>query len=283
MTKSLKIAASGDWHLSDWALHSDIDQFGRPTRLTQYIQLALDFAHYAEKNQCDVAVIAGDILQQPLLKPMVLDVLHSVIKIITDKLPLIITFGQHDIDTKKPEISEFHSALGHLQGIKQENLYYVSSPEIITLKGHTFYVQPWQPEAVIEVDEHADVFVGHGFVAGVTNHEGYVFNSGFKKDGLFKRFKVSIIGDIHNGVAFHSNGNPHNLILIPGAPIQNSYKDSPVCGFWCVKLLENEVPFYTFQSIHEIHENFYHRFLYTDDPKNKSTKLVHYKLKPKKK
>lgn len=283
MTKSLKIAATADLHLSDWALHSDIDQFGRPSRLTQYVQLALDFAHYAEKNKCDVAVIAGDILQQPLLKPMVLDVLHSVIKIITDKLPLIITFGQHDIDTKKPEISEFHSALSHLQGIKQENLYYVASPEIITLKGHTFYVQPWEPEAVIEVDEHADVFVGHGFVSGVTNHEGYVFNSGFKKDDLFKRFKVSIIGDIHNGVAVHSNGGHHNLILIPGAPIQNSYKDSPVCGFWCVTLLENKIPSYTFQSIHEIHENFYHRFLYTDDPKNKSTKLIHYKLKPKKK
>jgi DNA repair exonuclease SbcCD ATPase subunit/predicted phosphodiesterase len=278
----IKIAVSSDFHLHDWIQYSDIDQFGRPSRLTQYIDLAMDFVHFAEKNHCDVAVIAGDILQQPLLKPMVIDVLGTVIRIITDKIPLIITFGQHDIDTKKAEISEFHSALRHLKDIKQENLYYAEKPTIFMINGYTFYVKPWQPEATLDHLIEADVFVGHGFVSGASNYEGYVFNSGFKKEELLNKFTLSIVGDIHKGQTFHSDGGDR-LVLIPGACPQNSLKDSPVVGFWCIRITEDtDIGDYNFQSIHDLHPNFYHKFLYTDDPNDKSSKLVHYKLKPKK-
>src|SRR5207244_8301207 len=135
--------------------------------------------------------------------------------------------------------------------IRRENLFYAEKSSICTIKDHTFYVQPWQPETFLDHKATADVFVGHGFVSGAANNEGYIFNSGFEREGLFERFKVSIIGDIHNGTTIQENGR---LILIPGAPIQNSLKDCPVCGFWCVTLDEKGAR-HKFQSIHEIHEN----------------------------
>jgi DNA repair exonuclease SbcCD ATPase subunit len=136
---------------------------------------------------------------------------------------------------------------------------------------------PWSSEHKIPDDLQGDIFIGHGMVQGCTNAEGYQFHSGFDQEELF-RFKLSIIGDIHNGQVF--TGREGRTILIPGSPIQFDYRDSPITGFWkCTVYKDYEAPRCEFTPIEDIRPSFYHKFLFIDDPERKSTRLVHYRYK----
>ena len=69
----LTIAVSSDLHISDWMPFSQIDEFGRPSRLTDYLDLADDFIKFSKDIDADVNVIAGDIMQASTVRPRVLD------------------------------------------------------------------------------------------------------------------------------------------------------------------------------------------------------------------
>jgi DNA repair exonuclease SbcCD nuclease subunit len=276
--KNLRLAISADWHLSDWSQFSEIDGTGRPSRLLQYNELAKDFVKFAKDNKADCAIIAGDIVDQfGVLKPMVSDVLDSVITTISEKFPLFITHGQHDINTKSEEIASYHSALSRFKS--KNNVSYASVPVQYTIDKYTLLIAPWNSEHSIPTDLVGDIFIGHGAVQGSTNLEGYKFSSGFNQEELFKRFRLSIIGDIHNGQVFRNT--EERKILIPGTPIQFNYKDSPVCGFWLCELMPGDVNC-EFVPIERIHPDFYHRFLLTTDEKATSSRLIHYRYKPEK-
>jgi DNA repair exonuclease SbcCD nuclease subunit len=271
MSKSLRLTVTSDCHISDWTQHSELGLDGRPSRLVQYLTLAEDILAQAEKNESDAIVIAGDLVESSLLRPMVLDVLDEFISILSE-FPLFITHGQHDLDVKKNEISQFHSVLSHLGG--RNNINYADRPKLYRLNGYKIFVCPWN-QGFVELQE-ADVFVGHGIVSGSSNFERYVFQGGFKKEELWNNFRISIIGDIHNAQTFQSGDR---LILVPGSPLQNSFRDSPVTGIWNVNLDSDYQIQKEFICVHDIRPNFYHKFLFTEDPEQNSTPLIHYRYR----
>jgi hypothetical protein len=98
--KTLTLACSADWHIGVHTQFSEIDDTGRPSRLLQFESLSRDFFKFARDTMSDAIVIAGDIVDQPVIRPMVADVLYRVVGNLTSYGPLILTHGQHDLDTK---------------------------------------------------------------------------------------------------------------------------------------------------------------------------------------
>jgi hypothetical protein len=275
--KSIRLAVSSDWHITDTAQFSEFDQTGRPDRLLKFIRLAMDFSEFAVENKADAMIITGDLLDSAILRPMVVDVSRKVFEILSSSgIPTVVIYGNHDIDTKTSEVAKYHSALSHLLDVK--NILYVDNPMEIAIQDYKIYACPWLNRVIDFLP--ADIFLGHGLVQGSQNWEGYKFSSGFDPKMLSKKYKLSVIGDIHNGQVLESN------ILIPGCPIQRDYKDSPTTGFWLTKIWsqsegtrsESTVDL-TFKSIHDIRPDFYHRFLITNDPHQKSSNLDHYRYK----
>jgi DNA repair exonuclease SbcCD ATPase subunit len=285
MKNELIIAASADWHIGDHTQFSEIDDTGRPSRLRQYLNLANDFYDFAKRYNADVITVAGDIVDQATMKPMVADILKTTLDILgmDTKIPVILTHGQHDLDTKTEELAEWHSALS-LVTYDSSNVLYASTPTVYEIEKFKIQIVPWNsnhelPPHVLQ--DAYDIFIGHGAVAGCSNYDGYIFKSGFDQEDLLKRFKLSIIGDIHNGQTFF-NKDRDRIILQPGSPIQMDYKDSPVTGFWLCKVPRTGPVEVRFHPIEKIHPDFYHRFLYSEDQSQKSTRLVHYRYrKPK--
>jgi hypothetical protein len=273
MSKTLRLTVTSDVHLSDWTSFSEMGPDGRPSRLLQYLTLAEDICRHAEANGSDAIAIAGDLVETSVLRPMVLDVLNDFIDILSD-FPIYLIHGNHDLDTRKAEISPFHSVLNHLK--KHSDVYYADSPTVYKINGFSLAACPWG----YDIDDlpSADVFLGHGVVSGSSNSEGYIFRGGFQKEELFEKFRVSVVGDIHKGQTFEQDGK---LVLIPGPPLQNSYKDPDVTGIWNVAL-DKEAVSYQFTAIHDIRPNFYHKFIFTPDRTASSSPLVHYRYKPNK-
>jgi DNA repair exonuclease SbcCD nuclease subunit len=271
MPSSLRLTVTSDIHIGDWLQHSEIGPDGRPSRLLQYLTLADDILAHAELHVSDGIILAGDIVEASILRPMVIDVLKEFFDKLSD-FPIYVIHGQHDLDAKKTEIAPYHSVLAHLRG--RENINYADRPRVYRANGFTLLACPWG-----QYDDslpEADVFVGHGFVQGSSNYDGHIFNNGFRRDDLWRKYVVSIIGDVHNAQAFEHDGR---LILVPGNPLQNSFKDAPTTGLWRVTLDAKRRVSREFTSIHDIRPDFYHRFLTTDDPSLKSTGLVHYRYR----
>jgi recombinational DNA repair ATPase RecF len=279
MKDHIIIAASSDWHISNHTQFSEIDDTGRPSRLLQFEALAKDFRAFANSIDADFSVIAGDIVDNAVMKPMVLDILESVIETLSHDRPLLVTHGQHDIDTKTENLAHFHSVLRRF-GLKQNVVYMHDATSFTIVNCEDFRIcgVPWNSEHKIPSDLQGDVFIGHGMVQGCTNAEGHQFRSGFSQEDLFSKFKLSIIGDIHNGQVF--TGQWGRTILIPGSPIQFDYRDSPATGFWQCKVFKySDTPECEFTSIQDIHPNHYHKFMFTDDPERISSRLVHYRYR----
>ena len=275
---TLTLLCSADWHIAPNPKFSEIDETGRPSRLLQFIDLAKDFVNFSIKNDVDACIIAGDIVDQATMSPAVNDVLMKVARIISEKVPLILVHGQHDLDTKSEGLMpEFHCALSRIAEL--ENVIYSPRPRTISVKDFFICTSNWTAGHEIPQELHGDVFVGHGAVQTCTNWEGYSFNSGFDKEELLNRFKLSIIGDIHNSQTFSNSKG--NKILIPGPPIQHNYKDNPTTGFWLCKLFKDTPPFINFHSIETINLNHYHLFLFSADAnaEEKSSRLVHYRYR----
>lgn len=275
MKDYIVIAASADWHISEHTQFSEIDDTGRPSRLLQFEVLAKDFREFANSIDADFSVIAGDIVDKAIMKPMVSDVLELVVETLSHDRPLLVTLGQHDFDTKTERLANFHSALRRFGSKK--NIVYIHSITSFDHEGFKICGTPWNSEHAVPDDLQGDVFIGHGMIQGCINSEGYQFYSGFSQDELFSKFRLSIIGDIHNGQTFIGPGG--RTILIPGSPIPFDYRDSPTTGFWRCKVRRDFAPECQFTPIEKLHPNFYHKFVLTDDPERKSAGLTHYRYK----
>lgn len=292
----LILAITSDTHINDWTEFSDYDKNGIPSRLKLYNNLADDFSKFSESIGADMNIIAGDISESANQSPMVLNHLRRFLEVVSKNTPTLVTHGQHDIATKSNNSPKEHSILTSLSS-KLKNLHYYSkeskllkSEDFCSKVGYTIKVNPWDQDCSIP-EESADIFIGHGMVQNCKNLEGYKFANGFKSKTLFDKFKLSIIGDIHQSQIFSDDEHPfmvskdleivdsNRKILLPGNPIQNSFKDSPDCGFWSAEITEDEIKL-KFYNIHDLSPNTYHKFLFCDETNIKrSDKLNHYRIR----
>ena len=256
----MKLLITSDVHIYPWIAYSKIDSLGVPSRLSLYEDLASSMYGTAIKELCDYCLIAGDFLNSPENKPMTLTVAKRFLQTISQACPVILTDGQHDMDTKSKFVNPIHSiaALFHEKEVK-----YIHEG-IVDLNGIKMYVHGWDPEGVLieeSFDSETKIYMGHGVVSGSSTPDGFIFKNGISSDKLMDRYELSIIGDIHNSAQFTRDGK---LVLVPGPPVQNSFKDPVVCGYWVIELSDTgkiqetkfirvtEPPFHKFVTSNEI-------------------------------
>ena len=281
MRKPIRVSATADWHVYDWNSYSTYDAYGRPNRLTNYIDLAKAFVRYSRDMKANVRVLAGDIAEAPVLSPRVLEIISDCIDIICEDDSLVIMIpGQHDLDAKISSIAKHNTVLKSLiKGSKKGVLFYVTEPQVIQyLGGWDILVSPWNSEFKVP-DQQADVFVGHGIISTSTGPNGYQFISGFDPSQLLQRFKASIIGDIHKRQKWQSK---ESIVLVPGAPIQNSWKDEADCGFSTLEVTEEGATYLDYTNVHDLEPNKFPQFLYREeDEPTLDNQLIHYRIKSK--
>lgn len=266
----MKVLVTSDLHIHSWTKFSTLDKYGRPDRLLKYLGLAKDLCELSAKEECDAIILAGDISERCIQPPHVLDIIGDFLREISGYCPVYLIHGQHDLNTKTDSISYENSILKEIcKDLEESNVYYFGNTEVVEIDGIKVLFQPWTDSHLIP-NKKADVFVGHGLVSGTSNLDGHVFSSGFSSEELTSNFKLSIIGDIHNGQVIE-NSAKSSKILIPGSPIQNTWKDAHNCGVWIAEVSKEEEPVLKFFNIHELHPDFYHQFIYD----KQSTELIH--------
>lgn len=280
----MKILMTSDLHIHFWSLKSTYDEFGIPSRLSLYIDLANDILKIAKEKNVDAIVIAGDLVHTPTVRPEVGNIAKEFLSILSsdDNINLIVTLGQHDLSTKTSnEYSKLHTIITPVISSKS-NTYYCLGEEYFTLKGVTFHVSPWTTPTFSNF-KPADVFIGHGIVDGCLLPNGRELTGGFNKGSLFSNYKLSIIGDIHRRKLWTDSNS--NYIVQPGTPIQNTYGDYPDCGIWVCELGSEP----EFISNYEFeHSDSYYDFIYVSEfketyrRKNTYPKLITYKVESKK-
>lgn len=267
-----KFLVVSDIHIDSWMKFSVIDSVGRPSRLTDYAILAKDIGDTAIDEKCDAILIAGDISEKCVQRPSVLDIIGDFLRLLSEHVPVHLIPGNHDVDTKQSDIIEHHSILREIcKDLSEKAVFYYSEDTKVTINNISVLFSPWNEDHIIP-DQSADIFVGHGLVSGCCNLDNHIFTSGFSDEELFEKYRLSIVGDIHNGQVVDSDNMPGRKILIPGCPIQNSWRDAHNCGLWTVdvKGIEEE-PVLKFFNIHDINPLTYHQFVYDQD----SSELIH--------
>lgn len=273
----MKILVSSDLHINSWIPFSKIDSLGRPSRLTDYLKLAKVMADLAKKEKCSSIILAGDISECSIQRPMVHDVIGDFLRILAESTEVHLIHGQHDCDSKEASSMGGNSILKEIckdlstKDKSRYPIYYHDKPVLIELEDKSVYFQPWTENHELP-NVKSDVFIGHGIVNGCTNLDGYVFMNGFKREDLFSKFKLSIIGDIHKRQLHSSIDFPGHYILQPGTPIQNSMKDYEDCGIYVVDI-QNKTTNFSFYNIHDIVPDTFHRFTY--DYEGEPNSLIH--------
>ena len=275
----MKLLCTADIHIHDYNAYSKYDEQGIPSRLTSFEILAEDILKHAINNQCKAIVVAGDITHAAITRPMV----NNCCKLFFEKLSsiknikVIVTIGQHDCDTKAQTSNPVHSLINSIIPNK-ENIIYINELETFTLEDVRFCVKPWSEEIInYEKLPDSDVFISHGLVSGSVDCHGYEFKSGFNSNKLLEKYQLSVIGDIHCGQVIKNLNE--NKILIPGSPIQTSFKDDPNCGLW---IADTDKKTLNFTPIYDIRDDgTYHKFIYVDENFSENLDLRHVHIRVK--
>ena len=277
----MRILCLADTHIAYWLPYAEIGEEGMPDRLSLYLDLAKDIQFTSDSYNCDLIMLAGDVFESSTQKPQSLYVGAEFLRLLSKKAPLLVTHGNHDLDFRGDVITEKHSILKEIcEGLK--NVIYVPREDIVDVDGTSIHVRPWvSKDNFVLPKSSADVFMGHGLVKDYKLDSGISFDDGFKISEFIKKFKLSIVGDIHQKT-FQVDDKTGNKFIIPGCAIQNSWADAPDCGFYIADIDEGndyyDIP--KFIAIHEEFPNKYHRFLYANEAQEqKSTKLNHYKIR----
>ena len=272
----IKILATADLHIHNWTAYSTYDERGVPSRLNVYLDLAECLRDLARSKNVDAVVIAGDVFQTPTPKPMVANIAREFVSIVAQcGAPLVITTGQHDCDTKSQNDNPLHTVVRSTEIDGLDNIHYVYAPETLELAGCQFAVTPWRSKQY-QIDKlpSGDVFIGHGIVSGSTDLHGYKFLNGFNAGLLNEKYRLSIIGDMHKAQTFLDSASG-NATLVPGAPVQNTWKDAPDCGVWIAEVGDG-VKLDFFKS-RDLLPGKLHSFLYVDEMEESEDELVHFK------
>lgn len=216
----MKLLCTADVHIRNYSKFTKWNSI-IPERLEVYLDLAEDIVNIASNQKVDSFIIAGDLLDIAVSPPMVLNVVDEFLGKLSSYSNVYLTHGQHDISTKT--VDEYLKQLTSLSIFESDKVKLFHN-EVVPIDGISIFFYGWSHDDPDFLD--ADMFVSHGLVRGSNNILNYTFQMGYDAEFLSNKYKFSIIGDIHKSQIFHGN------VLIPGPPIQNSFKDSPRNGVW---------------------------------------------------
>jgi DNA repair exonuclease SbcCD nuclease subunit len=228
----MKILITSDIHIHDLQTYSTLDERGVPSRLNDYIQLSKDLVQISLENKVEAVFLAGDLVHSSSPRPMVLNTVREFLETLGSiGIPIFIIVGQHDMDTKGDNNDRVNSVVTSLvEGL--DHIHYVVDEAVIPLGKMKVYCRSWKSgEVDIQSFPKADIFLGHGLVIDAKDVHGHIFGSGFSVPQLQEKYRLSIIGDIHEP---HEYGEK-NKVLIPGQPIQSNFT-SGTPGVWIANI-----------------------------------------------
>lgn len=281
-----RIVVTADVHIYLYLTFSTIDQYGFPSRLNDFIQLAHDVVAVAKEQRADAIAVIGDLLHSPTNPPAVLHVAKNFIRILAESgLEVILSNGNHDMDTKVEANDEGHSIITPLL-TEHSNIVYVPDQALIDLGGKSLFVKSWTRNQYLHEGEFpdADVFFGHDLVKNTTDPYGHRFTHGFNSDLLLSKYRISVVGDIHK---WHKiDGNNKGFVLIPGQPLQTNFSSGGDNRLWVIDLKKSSADCVHIDNYPSGHP--YHRFVAGDAPQDANGVLTdvpfnyHYRSPPKK-
>lgn len=174
-----------DLHINDYANYNRYKEY----RLFQSRTLANLIVKAGKDYNCDRFIIAGDVVEVPVIKSTVLNEVKSFLKYICSYYSKdnYIIYGQHDLSTK--DINQ-DPRFSSLTAILPDNLYY-SDMRQFNLCGRSVAMMNWKPNQDLSwINGTVDLFVGHVTLSPP--------NAQFKGQDIDNsKFNLSITGDIH--------------------------------------------------------------------------------------
>lgn len=212
----MKFIASADWHIRDYRQHNLSENF----RLNQYLVLAKQMKETALANDVKNFILAGDVFDRYFIEGKDIHYFYAACEILLEiqDAKIYITHGNHEVDAKN-SYSSTDTVLPEICTKHKSGRIFYKDNELVDIDGCKFYFMGWRPKFELP-DVEADILVGHEYVSGAILPNGISTDNDNKISG--SKIKYAIMGDIHKSQIVQ-NGK----VLIPGAPIQNSLKDSP--------------------------------------------------------
>lgn len=267
----MNILLTADLHVHNWGQYSEYDEVGVPSRLRLYECMFADLAALARLHGARHIVLAGDLLQTHSPKPMVANVVSDGLALLaTDDTEVHVIPGNHDVDQKSGRFDIIHSGL---RPLIPAGVHYYAEPTMTTLYGNgtggaiTAYFYPWLHAAPdYAALPEATVFVGHGMVQGSVDPFGHHFTNGYDATKLLARYRLSVIGDIHQAQVFNDRplDGPPRHVLIPGQPIPVNHSSGTDTGVWLWDTESGELSRIPTREFGHAAE--YHQFVTLDEP-----------------
>jgi DNA repair exonuclease SbcCD ATPase subunit/DNA repair exonuclease SbcCD nuclease subunit len=215
----MRYLATADVHVESWSRYEVFPGF----RLSQYSKLADWWRDIIEEYGIDAVLVSGDYFHKPVNQPKVLLAGVDLIKKVSEKVPVFITHGQHDLDTREKTGNFLSNSLVSLiNEVGGERVVYLHNKSHI-FRGEKIFGYGWEPNFEPDMEEArgARVVLLHGQVRGTKAKGRHIFEDGFDPEDLLYRFPGSylVIGDIHKYQVVKDR------IIIPGPPIYHTFSD----------------------------------------------------------
>lgn len=221
---------SSDWQWADYARLSKITQFGRTSRLEEYIEAFRWMLETAAARGVTKHAILGDLFDDRMSVPVtVLDVVGELFHAASQDNEFHFLVGNHDSLLRNPSITSLQvlRGFGHVYSkpaVYQDLAFVPWTEDLDRLAG-------WVDQCV---KAGAKYLLSHAMVQGsVPMAKGIPVE-------LFKpsRFRRVILGDVHDPVAIEPN------IQYAGAPLQINFGDAGKRrGIWFLDTASDEFEF----------------------------------------
>ena len=202
------VIITADIHL---ACYTQYNLFGDPKfRDKQFIKFAHRLVDVAKENKSKTLIIAGDLIERPLLASEEQHLLVDFIDVLFDYFDNIYYInGNHDLAHRQDKV-EYNDSVVNIFD-RFEKMHYMHNKSI-KIFDKTFFFRDYIHGDIPPCPEGTDVFIGHITIGG-----------GPLKGQTFldkESFKICIAGDIHKPI---DNGKIHSV----GCPLQKNLSDPP--------------------------------------------------------
>ena len=236
----LRFLISGDLQCHNWKQFSHIREDGINSRLFNILSVFDKMKFYALKHSINKALLNGDIFEESdyHLTEIFNAVYRKVVEMREAGMKIAFNLGNHDIlRWLMDKVIPVHTLVPfeHIANVIQQ-------PSVLW---NHLCVVPYMPAENVKraVKWHLDVFpypntvlVFHGGVQGArAGPKRYLVRNPLKlKDLQPKEWKLILLSDYHTTQYLRDN------VLYIGSPVQHSFGETHVPGFWDVTLYDKE-------------------------------------------
>lgn len=155
------------------------------------------------KTDNSLIVVAGDIVHSKTdMSPELIDMVTGFLSDLGDRLPTIVTPGNHDVLANNPDRLDALTPI--IEAMEHPNVYYVFETCKFrigdTVFAHMNFMDTPKkyPDAQNIPDDMEKVAIYHGVVDRAVTEYGYVLESDDVNEGTFIGYDKVLLGDIHH-------------------------------------------------------------------------------------